>query len=153
MLRTSAERALKAVTGQSILAYAQHDTVSQASLILESVKDELALASKKDHAMTISDLEKQTVRSKGFTNFKIQSLFNIEAFLIKIALVVPGFINNEKVFLRAVNKVKLCKLDPLLNWCTAEDYLLDVYFAFFLKSISETNVIDKRWQISAESCN
>ena len=102
--------------------------------------------------MTIGDLEKQTVRNRGFTNFKIQSLFNIDAFSIKIALVVPGFIDNEKVFPRAVNKVKLCKLDPLLNWCTAEDYLLDVYFAFFLKSISETNVIDKRWQISAESC-
>ena len=57
MLRISAERALKAVTGQSILAYAQHDTVSQASLISESVKDELALASKKDHAMTIGDLK------------------------------------------------------------------------------------------------
>ena len=119
MLRTSAERALKAVTGQSILSYAQHDTVSQASLILESVKDELALASKKNHAMTISDLEKQTVRNRGFTNFKIQSLFNIEAFLIKIALVVPGSIDNEKVFPRTVNRVKLCKLDPLLNWCIA----------------------------------
>ena len=77
MLRTSAERELKAVTGQSILAYAQHDTVAQASLIMDSLKNELALASKKDHTMTIGDLEKQTVRSSGLMNFKIQSLFII----------------------------------------------------------------------------
>ena len=95
------------MTGKSILAYAQHDIASQATLISKSLRDELVLATKTDHAKTIRTFAKQTMRSDGLTNFKIESLSNKETFAIKNALVVPDFIDDENVRPRAVNTQKL----------------------------------------------
>ena len=51
MLRTTAVRIVNSVTGKSTLAYAQHDTTSQATLILKSLRDKLGVAINTDHAM------------------------------------------------------------------------------------------------------
>ena len=107
MLRTSAVRVVSPVTGRSTLAYAQHDTASQAILISKSLRDELGLATKTDHAITIHILAEQTMRSGGLTNFEIESLSNKETFAIKNALVVPDFIDDENVLLHAANTQKL----------------------------------------------
>ena len=107
MLRTSAVRVINPVTGKSTLAYAQHDTASQATLISESLRDELGLATKTDHAITILTLAEQTMRSGGLTNFEIESHSNKETFAIKNALVVPDFIDDENVLPHAVNTQKL----------------------------------------------
>ena len=85
------------------MAYAQHDTASQATLNSKSLRDELGLATKTDHAITIRTLAEQTMHSGGLTNFEIESLSNKETFAIKNALVVPDFINDENVLPHAVN--------------------------------------------------
>ena len=90
MLRTSAVRVINPVTGKSTLAYAQHDTASQATLISKSLRDELGLATKTDHAITIRTLAEQTMRSGGLTNFEIESLSNKETFAIKKRFGCPG---------------------------------------------------------------
>ena len=107
MLRTSAVKAINPVMGKSTLAYAQHDTTSRATLISKSLRDELGLATKTDHAITIRTLAEQTMRSGGLTNFEIKSLSNKETFAIKNALVVPDFIDDENVLPHAVNTQKL----------------------------------------------
>ena len=76
-------RVINPVTGKSTLAYAQYDTVSQATLIAKSLRDELGLATKTDHSITIHTLAEQTMRSGGLTNFEIESLSNKETFAIK----------------------------------------------------------------------
>ena len=107
MLRTSAIRVINPMTGKFTLAYAQYDTASLATLISKSLKDELGLATKTDHAITIRTLAEQTMRSGGLTNVEIESLSNEEIFAIKNAVVVPDFIDGEKVLPHAVNTQKL----------------------------------------------
>ena len=60
LLRTSAVRVINPDTGKSMLAYAQHDTASQATLISESLKTERGFNTNKDKAITISTLAQQT---------------------------------------------------------------------------------------------
>ena len=102
MLRTSAVRVINPVTGKFTLAYAQHDAASQATLISKSLRDELGLATKTDYAIAIRTLAEQTMRSDGLTNFEIELLSNKETFLIKNALAVPDFVNDNNVLPHAV---------------------------------------------------
>ena len=83
MLRTCAVKVINPVTGKSTLAYAQHDTAFQATLISESLREELGLATKTDHPITIRTLAEQTMHSGGLTKFEIESLLNKETFAIK----------------------------------------------------------------------
>ena len=71
------------------------------------MRDELGLATKTDHAITIRTLAEQTMRSGGLTNFEIESLSNKETFALKNALVVPDFIDDENVLPHTVNTQKL----------------------------------------------
>ena len=63
------------------------NTASQATLISKSLRDELELATKTDHAITIRTLAEQTMRNGGLASFEIKSLSNKETFAIKNALV------------------------------------------------------------------
>ena len=99
-------RIINPVTGKSTLAYAQHDATSQATLIAKSLSDELGLATKTDHAITIRTLAEQTMRSGGLTNFEIESLSIEKTFACKNVLVVPDFIDDENVLPHAVNTPK-----------------------------------------------
>ena len=107
MLCKSAARVINPVAGKSILAFAQHDTASQATLISKSLRDELGLATKTNHTITIRTSAEQTMRSGGLTNFEIESLSNKETFAIKNALLIPDFIDDENVLLHDANTLKL----------------------------------------------
>ena len=107
MLRTSAVWVINPVTGKSTRAYAQHDIASQATLISKNLRDELGLATRTDHAITICNLAEQIRRSGGLAIFEIESLSNKETFAIQNALVVPDFVDDENVLPNAVNTQKL----------------------------------------------
>jgi len=92
--RTSAMRVLNPRTGKSILAYAQHDTASQATLITERLKDELGLDVKKKFKM-IRTIAQETTKSGGLTSFELQSLLDDKIYSIKYALIVPDFVDDE----------------------------------------------------------
>ena len=73
LLRTSAVRLRNPITGKSTMAYAQHDTASQATLISQTLCDELNLETKADSTATLRTLGDQTTVTKGRTNFKLES--------------------------------------------------------------------------------
>ena len=70
-------------SGISTLAYAQHDTGSQVTLISENSKRELGLKTTPDLTVTIRTLADQKVDSEGRTNFKLQSLHNGDEIMIE----------------------------------------------------------------------
>ena len=89
LLRTSAVKVVNPESGISTLAYAQHDTGSQVTLISENLKRELGMKTTPDPAVTSRILADQKVGSEGRTDFKLQSLRNCDEFMIEDALVVP----------------------------------------------------------------
>ena len=74
LLRASAMRVINLVTGRSTLAYAQHDTASQATPISEGLKNELDLETVSDPTVTIKTLSDQTATTEGRTDFSLESL-------------------------------------------------------------------------------
>ena len=103
LLRTSAVRVINPDTGKSTLAYAQHDTASQATLISEGLKTELGLNTNKDKTITISTLAQQTTPSYGLTDFSMESLTTGETFRVRDALVVPDFTEDLNTLPHAVD--------------------------------------------------
>ena len=85
LLRTSAVRVIKPRTGKSTLAYAQHDTASQATLVSKRLIEELELDINTDYNLTIRTLADQTTVSKGLVAFSLQSLTSNEYFDVKDA--------------------------------------------------------------------
>ena len=72
LLRTSAVKVVNPESGISTLAYTQHDTGSEVTLISENLKRELGLKTTPDPTVTIRTLADQKVDSEGRTNFKLQ---------------------------------------------------------------------------------
>ena len=107
LLRTSAVRVRGPNTGKSTLAYAQHDTASQATLISQTLCDELNLETKTDSTATLRTLGDQTPVTKGRTNFELESLSTGEKFPMENAFVVPYFKDNENVLPHAVDTAGL----------------------------------------------
>ena len=107
LLRTSAVRVFNPSTVMSTLAYAQHDTASQATLIFEGLKNELGLDVDSTRKVGIRTLAEQTASSGGMTSFTIQSLTTNETYAIQDALVVPGFTEKENVLPHSINVGKL----------------------------------------------
>ena len=103
LLRTSAVRVINPVTGKSTLAYAQHDTASQATLISDRLKNELDLKTMSDPTVTIKTLSDQTAITEGRTDFCLESLSTGEEFSVKNALVVPNFSDDESVLPHSVD--------------------------------------------------
>ena len=101
LLRTSSVKIVNPHTGELTLAYAQHDTASQATLISENLKNELRLESTPDPSVMIRTLADGTVPIGGRTDFVIESLY--EDFDIEGALVVPQFSNDEGTLPHAVD--------------------------------------------------
>ena len=69
LLRTSAVNVINPLNGKSALAYAQHDTGSQVTLVSDRIKNELGL-DVRDESVAIRTLADQTTRSGGFTLFE-----------------------------------------------------------------------------------
>ena len=103
LLRTSAVRVVNLSNGRSTLAYAQHDTASQATLISDTLKEELGLKVEPDPTITIRTLADQSARCFGRTSFTLKSLANGEVYDITDALVVPSLSENESTLPHAVD--------------------------------------------------
>ena len=103
LLCTSAVRVINRSTGESALAYGQHDTASQATLISVRLKYELNLAVDKKRNVTIRTLAQQTTSRGELREFTLQSLSTNETFQIKNTLVVPEFADNEGTLPHAVD--------------------------------------------------
>ena len=112
LLRTSAVRVINPVTGKSTLAYAQHDTASQATLVSERLRNELDLEAICDSSVTIKTLSDQTAITTGRTNFSLKSLTSGEDFFVKDALIVPNFCDDESVLPHSVD---LSGLENFIN--------------------------------------
>ena len=80
LLRTSAVRVRNPNSGKSTLAYAQHDTASQATLITQTLCEKLKLETETDSTATLRTLGDQTAVTKGRTNFELKSLSTGEKF-------------------------------------------------------------------------
>ena len=103
LLRTTAVKVANPATGKSTVAYAQLDTASQATLISDSLKNELGLKIKTDHSVTLRTLADKTVPIQGRANFNLESLSTGEQFKIDNALVVPQFSDDENILPHAVD--------------------------------------------------
>ena len=107
LLRTSAVRVRNPNSGKSTLAYAQHDTAPQATLISQTLCDELNLETETDSIATLCTLGDQTAVTKGRSNFELESLSTGEKFPIENAFVVPYFNDDENVLPHAVDTTGL----------------------------------------------
>ena len=107
LLRTSAVRIINPHTGESTLAYAQHDTASQVTLISVALKTELGLETNSDPNVKIRTLADETVDCEGRTAFKLESLHTGEKFVIENALVVPQFSDDVSTLPHSVDVTKL----------------------------------------------
>ena len=95
LLRASAVRVINQTTGCSTLAYAQHDTASQATLISDSLREELGLEVTTDPSITIRTLADRTASCIGKTDFSLESLVTGDNYKITGALVVPAFSDDK----------------------------------------------------------
>ena len=107
LLRTSAIRVINPNTGKSTLAYAQHDTASQVTLISDALKTELGIETNSDPNVKIRSLSDETVDCKGRTAFKLESLHTGEKFVIENALVVPQFSDDNSTLPHSVDVTEL----------------------------------------------
>ena len=82
LLRASAVRVINQTTGCSTLAYAQHDTASQTTLISDSLREELGLEVTTDPFITIRTLADQTASCIGKTDFSQESLVTGDSYEI-----------------------------------------------------------------------
>ena len=113
LLRTCAVRVINSNTGCSTLAYAQHDATSQATLISDTLRNELGLETIPDPSITIRTLADQAAGCFVRTNFTLQSLVNNDEFEVKDALVVPRFSNDESTLPHAVDTSRLSHFDGI----------------------------------------
>ena len=107
LLRTSAVRVINQTTGFSTPAYAQHDTASQATLISDSLREELGLEVMTDSSINIRTLADQTASCIGKTDFSLESLVTGDNYEINGALVVPAFSDDKSTLPHAVDTSKL----------------------------------------------
>ena len=113
LLRTCAVRVINSNTGFCALAYAQHDTASQATLISDTLRNELGLEAIPDPSITIRTLADQATSCLGGTNFTLQSLVNNDEFEVKGALVVPRLSDDESTLSHAVDTSRLSHFEGI----------------------------------------
>ena len=101
------------MTGKSTRAYAQHDTASQATLILDSLKNELGLKTVLDSSVTLRTLADQKVFCGRRTNFKLESLYSGKQFTINDALIVPQLLDDVNTLPHAVDSSMLGHFDEV----------------------------------------
>ena len=109
LMRTSAVKVFNPVNGILTQAYVQHYTALQAMLISDSLKHEPGLITAPDTSLTLSTLADQI--REGQTNFKLESLYSGEQFMINDALIVPRFSHDVSTLPHAVNTSTLGHFD------------------------------------------
>ena len=90
-------------TGCSTLAYAQHDTASQVTLISDSLRKELGFEVTTDPSITIRTLADQAASCIGKTDFTLESLVTGDNYKITGVLVVPAFSDDKITLPHAVD--------------------------------------------------
>ena len=107
LLCTSAVKIINPSSGRFALVYAQHDTVFQVTLISERLSNELGLKLKDSPAITICRLTEESTPASGVVQFNLESLTTKKLFAVKDAVVVPGFIDDERVLPHDINTANL----------------------------------------------
>ena len=87
LLRTCAVKVINPRTGRFTLAYAQHDTASQGTIVSKSLMDELGLVASKRSQIHIRTLPNKFKPCRGVVNFELESLTTGERFDVENALV------------------------------------------------------------------
>ena len=151
LLRTCAVRVFHPDTNKCTLAYAQHDTASQATLISEQLKNELGLNVNTNRKIRIRTLAEQTSKSSGCTSFKLQSLATDEVFAVNNALVVPNFEEDEKTLPHAVNVKNLKHFKGVKIPTISNRKTIDILIGQSDKSLLA--VIEERESFNAEEPN
>ena len=72
------------ITGQSILAYLQHDTASQATLISDRLRNKLDLETVSNLSVSIKTLSNQTVITEGRRGFSLESFSTADEFSVQM---------------------------------------------------------------------
>ena len=150
VLRTCAVRVFNPGTNKCTLAYAQHDTASQATLVSEQLKYELGLNVNANRKVRIRTLAEQTSKSSGCTSFKLQSLATDEVFAVNNAL-VPNFEEDEKILPHAVNVKNLKHFKGVKIRTISNRKTIDILIGQSDKSLLA--VIEERESLNAEEQN
>ena len=107
LLRTSAVKDVNPSSGRCALMYAQHDAASQVTLISEALSNELGLKMKDSNGITIRTLGEETMPASGVVQFNLEPLTTKEIFTVNDAVVVPGFMDDERVLPHKINTANL----------------------------------------------
>ena len=89
--RISAVRVINPATGVSTLAYAQHDSGSEVTLVSASLADELNLRRGETSVVTLHTVSGSTTSTFSHVSMKVQTLHNGDQFKINKALVMPAW--------------------------------------------------------------
>ena len=89
--RISAVRVINPTTGVSTLAYAQHDSGSEVTLVSASLADELSLRREETSVVTLHTVSGSTTSTFSHVSMKVQTLHNGDQFNINKALVMPAW--------------------------------------------------------------
>ena len=105
--RTNAVKVINLSSRRCAFVYAQHDTASQVTLILERLSNNLDLKMKDSLAIMINMLVEETMPATEVVQFNLESLTTKEVFAIKDAVVVPKFMDDEHVLPHKINTANL----------------------------------------------
>ena len=97
LLCTCAVKVINPCTGRVTLAYAQHDTALQGTIVSKGLMDELGLVTSKRSKIHICTLANEFTPCRGVVNFELESLTTGERFDVENALVVPELVDDECV--------------------------------------------------------
>jgi len=151
LLRTSAVKVINPITGKSTVAYAQHDTASQVTLISANLKSELGLITFLDPNVNIRTLADDTVAIEGRTNFKLESLHTGEEFIVNDAFVVPQFTDDVNTLPHAVDTSVLKHFDGAVVPVAPDRRQIDILIGQSDKQL--LTVLDEREGANPEEPN
>ena len=141
LLRTCAVKVINPRTGRFTLAYVQHDTASQETIMSKSLMDELGLVASKRSEIHIRTLANEFTPCRGVVNFELESLTTGERFDVENALVVPELVDDECVLPHSVDTSGLEHFDgvniPTLPYKKCIDILIGQTDKFLLTVLKE----------------
>ena len=109
--RISAVRVINPGTGVSTLAYAQHDSGSEVTLVSASLADELSLRRGETSLVTLHTVSGSTTSTFSHVSMKVQTLHNGDQFNINKALVMPAWSDESYTLPHHYNLSSLSQFD------------------------------------------
>ena len=136
LLCTCAVKVINPRTGRFTLAYAQHNTASQGTIVFKSWMDKLGLVASKSSEIHICTLANEFTPCRGVVNFELESLTTGERFDVENALVVLKLVDDECVLPHRVDTSGLEHFDciniPTLPYKRCIDILIGQTDKFLL---------------------